>query len=83
MGELSWRISQSPNPQNNDGIFTGYVKELGAFEVYFMGVRLYSKIQSNKWPNTKLLGQKCKRAYDAYIAGEDIEEFETVAGLPV
>ena len=24
MGELSWRISQSPNPANNDGMFTNY-----------------------------------------------------------
>ena len=48
-----------------------------------MGVRLYSKLQSNIWPSVKLLAGKCKEVYDAYVKGEDIEEFETVAGLPM
>ena len=50
-------------------------------EVFFMGVRLYSKLQSNTWPNVTMFAQKAKAAYDAYVGGEDIEEFETVAGL--
>ena len=82
MGELSWRISQSPNPSNNNGYFVNYQKGLGAFECYFMGVRLYSKLQSNIWPSVKLLVSKCKEVYDSYTTGGDIEEFETVAGLP-
>ena len=81
MGELSWRISQSPNPQNTNGHFTNYTKGLGAFECYFMGVRLYSKLQSNIWPSVKMLSQKCKECYEAYTKGEDIQDFETVAGL--
>ena len=44
MGELSYRISQSPTPENKNGYFVGYQKPIGAFEVYFMGVRLFSKL---------------------------------------
>ena len=50
---------------------------IGALEVYFQGVRLFSKIQSGKWPHPELLAQKCKRAYDDLMAGNDVGEYET------
>ena len=81
MGELSWRISQSQNPTNNNGMFTNYTTPLGACEVYFMGVRLFSKLQSNVWPSANLLKDKCLAVYEAYMRDEDISEYETVAGL--
>ena len=31
----------------------------GALEVYFMGVRLFSKIQSKYWPNAPMVAEKC------------------------
>ena len=49
----------------------------GAFEVYFMGVRLFSKIQSGVWPNPVRVAERAAQAYKAYYAGKDIDEFET------
>ena len=48
-----------------------------ALEVYFMGVRIFSKIQSGVWPNPVLVAKRCALAWDKYNAGEDIDEFET------
>ena len=47
-------------------------KALGGFEVYFMGVRLFSKIQSGMWPFTPVLAQKCFIAYNDYCQMKDI-----------
>ena len=49
----------------------------GGLEVYFQGVRLFSKIQSGMWPHIGLLAQKCQRAYNDYMAGKDITMYET------
>lgn len=54
---------------------------MGAMDVYFMGVRLFSKKVSNVWPNKTLVAEKCARAYEAYTAGNNIEDMEHV--LPV
>lgn len=51
--------------------------ELGAFEVYFMGIKLFSKLKSGLWPNMVLVATKCKLAYDAYVNDLQIEQFET------
>ncbi len=51
--------------------------EIGGLEVYFMGVRLFSKKLSGVWPHIRLLKEKCKNAYDDYIAGNDISIYET------
>jgi hypothetical protein len=51
---------------------------VGAFEVYFKGVRVYSKIASLRWPNTPMVADKCKRLLDAHNNGEDISEFEHI-----
>ena len=54
---------------------------MGAFEVYFMGVRIYSKKQSNIWPNIPMVVEKCLNAHNDFIKGEDISKYETFAGL--
>ena len=54
---------------------------MGAFEVYFMGVRIYSKKQCNIWPNIPMVAEKCIKAHADFIAGEDISVYETFAGL--
>lgn len=38
---------------------------VGALEVYFKGIRVYSKIMSRRWPNAALVADKCKRLLDA------------------
>lgn len=50
---------------------------IGALEVYFNGVRLFSKIQSGLWPHTDLLAQKCVKVYNDFMAGQDISIHET------
>ena len=52
--------------------------ELGAFEIYFMGVKLFSKLKSGVWPNTLLVASKCKMAYDSYVNEEQIDHYETL-----
>lgn len=39
---------------------------LGAFEVYFMGNCVYSKLKTKKWPNLDSLVEKCKKLYTQY-----------------
>ena len=34
-----------------------------AFEVYFMGIRVYSKIESRQWPHCDLLAKRCAKMY--------------------
>ena len=45
---------------------------VGALEVYFKGVRVYSKIMSRRWPNAGMVADKCKRLLEANNQGEDI-----------
>lgn len=42
---------------------------IGGMEVYFNGVRLFSKIQSGLWPHIDLLAQKCVKVYNDFMAG--------------
>lgn len=51
---------------------------IGAMEVYFMGVRLFSKKLSNVWPNNTLVAQKCLRAYEGVVAGGSPSEWEHI-----
>ena len=44
------------NTGYDDGQFIkGYKTDIGAFEVYFMGVKLFSKLICNKWPRISSL----------------------------
>ena len=38
---------------------------VGALEVYYKGIRVYSKIMSRRWPNAAMVADKCKRLLDA------------------
>jgi hypothetical protein len=51
--------------------------QVGALEVYFMGVRIFSKIQSGLWPLIPSLAERCLNVYNSYINEEDINSFET------
>jgi hypothetical protein len=54
----------------------------GAFEVYFMGVRLFSKIESKMWPNIPALAEKCVNCYKAYVSNKEIDNFELTIKVP-
>lgn len=47
--------------------------EIGSFEVYFMGVCLFSKIKSRLWPNIGLVVEKCKIIHQAFLNNESDE----------
>lgn len=51
---------------------------IGAMEVYFMGVRLFSKVQSGVWPNATRVAERCLAAFNDYEANQDISEYETM-----
>lgn len=38
--------------------------QVGALEVYFMGVRIFSKIQSGLWPLIPSLAERCLNVYN-------------------
>lgn len=46
-----------------------------------MGVRLYSKLQSLKWPSISSLVERCRGAVNDYKEGNDIGTYETMLGL--
>jgi hypothetical protein len=46
---------------------------IGAMEVYFMGILIYSKVKCKLWPKVNTLVYKCHQAYAAYCNGENIE----------
>lgn len=46
-----------------------------------MGVRIYSKLQSLKWPNITALVERCRKAFTDYKEGNDITQYETMLGL--
>ena len=39
---------------------------MGAFEVYFMGKCVYSKLKNKKWPQLDNIVSKCKELYKEY-----------------
>ena len=44
--------------------------EIGSFEVYFMGVCLFSKFKSRLWPNIGLVVEKCRLIHSAFLNDE-------------
>ena len=50
---------------------------MGAFEVFFLGTRIFSKIQSSVWPNPAMVAKRCLRAYMEFHGTGNIEQFET------
>lgn len=51
---------------------------IGAMEVYFMGVKLFSKKLCNVWPNNTLVAQKCLNAYEDVVSGGNANNWEHV-----
>lgn len=47
--------------------------EIGAFEVYFMGIKLFSKLTCGQWPSIIKLATKCQKAYESYLKDEVID----------
>ena len=48
----------------------------GAFEIYFMGIRLFSKRLSKTWPDVEEFVTYFKKVFEAYKNGEDIIKYE-------
>lgn len=40
---------------------------VGALEVWFMDILLFSKKKAKVWPNVSLVVQKCVKAFESYI----------------
>jgi len=54
MTKIFKHIAKFKNVSNPEEILGDYPPfELGAFEIYFMGVRIFSKIQSRVWPDPR------------------------------
>ena len=89
IGDKEVRYSTTPHMQVlNDRVVTWKENTgelgnflMGAFEIYFMGVRIYSKKQSNIWPSVPMVVEKCIKAHSDFMSGEDISIYETFAGL--
>jgi hypothetical protein len=62
-----------------NNVWTNYPTKRYAFEVYFMGFRLYSKIATRLWPNTSLVALKCAKAWNDYVQGNDLSQYEYVS----
>jgi hypothetical protein len=56
--------------------------EIGAFEVYFMGIKLFSKLMSGKWPSIPLVAEKCYNAYASFARDELLDFYETQSIAP-
>jgi hypothetical protein len=51
------------------------VPRLGALEISFNGILLFSKMLSKVWPNATAVANKCRRVDDAYNQGQDLHQF--------
>ena len=76
MGERAFHTGYDDGP-----MIKGYKTDIGAFEIYFMGVRLFSKLICNKWPRVTLVVQKCEEIYSSFhnltLTDKDIiDEFD-------
>ena len=68
------RLAKSLKPSHTNKNFWNFrTIPVGAFEVYFMGVKLHSKLITMKWPNISMLTEKCKIVYQNFVDGIDIE----------
>ena len=52
---------------------------MGAFEVYFMGILIFSKKKCANWPNVVRVAAKCVKVYQSYTSGSDMGAFETLS----
>jgi hypothetical protein len=59
--------------QNKDDSLPYYhqVPRLGAFEVTYQGMLLFSKLKGGVWPNWDILSEKCEKVVQDAAAGKD------------
>ena len=55
--------------------FYEVVPRIGAFELSFNGVLLFSKMLSKMWPNALSVAQKCEKVIEAVDQGADLMQF--------
>ena len=60
-----------PNDDPNQPFYE-MVPRMGAFEVSFNGVLLFSKMLSKVWPNATAIGNKCQKVDEAVGQGQDL-----------
>eukprot|EP00349_Pseudokeronopsis_sp_Brazil_P003238 CAMPEP_0202962708 /NCGR_PEP_ID=MMETSP1396-20130829/6790_1 /ASSEMBLY_ACC=CAM_ASM_000872 /TAXON_ID= /ORGANISM="Pseudokeronopsis sp., Strain Brazil" /LENGTH=75 /DNA_ID=CAMNT_0049683457 /DNA_START=249 /DNA_END=476 /DNA_ORIENTATION=+ len=53
------------------------IPRIGAFEVSFKGVLVFSKLLSTLWPHFDSVGTKIKKMYEDFRAGKDISVYQT------
>ena len=60
--------------QNNDVNLSYYqqLPRLGAFEVSYQGMLLFSKLKGGVWPNWDILSEKCEKVVRDAAAGKDL-----------
>jgi hypothetical protein len=60
--------------QNNDVNLPYYqqLPRLGAFEVSYQGMLLFSKLKGGVWPNWDILSEKCEKVVRDAAAGKDL-----------
>ena len=49
--------------------------ELGAFEVYFMDILIYSKLVTHNFPDLYKTANKCIDAYHSYHKGHEMTQY--------
>jgi len=66
MSDIYCQLIPNDNEQNPN---YDMVPRLGAFEVSYKGVLLYSKILSLMWPDFKSFASKCQRIHEKSAGG--------------
>ena len=72
-------LSRATKGRSVNNILSGYDTLRYGFEVYFMGVRMYSKIVTRLWPNNTLLLNKLVRAWGDHKNGQSILDYEYIS----
>jgi len=72
-------ISRAKKGKLFNNVWTRYPTRRYAFEVFFMGIRLYSKIATRLWPSTSLVALKCARAWTDFSKGLDLQQYEYIS----
>ena len=71
--------TQAMKGKKSFNVWTNYPTKRYGFEVYFMGVRLYSKISTRLWPNNNLVVMKCLKVWNDFQEGKDISGYEYIS----
>lgn len=74
MSDIYCQLIQNFDDTNE---FYDCVPRLGAFEISFNGVLIFSKCLSGCWPNFASVAHKCAQIAQAFDQGQDISVFQT------